>query len=403
VTLALSATRNRPRAVTAANTGPVGVLIACPGVGHVWRGFETFSLECFEALRGSSALEMTLVKGKGRSHGDDLTAPTVIRNGRTAAALARLVGRSPYDVEQLVFAAALLPVLRRRRPRIVFVSDWLLARALAKARRRLGGDFRLLLSNGGPYPPASIRFADHVQHLTEYSRQSALEAGLPPARHSLVPLGVAMDARPEFLSEDERRRLRRRLALPESRRIVLSAAALARAHKRIDYLIEEVAALSEPRPHLVVLGHAGPEARELKALANEALGREGSTFRSVLPGEVGDYYRAADVFVLASLWEAFGRVMIEAMSHGLPCLGHDGPTQRFVLGPHGYLADLAERGALARLLTALGDRDFREEARWIRHDFVFRRFAWPSLSPRYEELFRSVSQRPPSAQELETQ
>lgn len=36
-----------------------------------------------------------------------------------------------------------------------------------------------------------------------------------------------------------------------------------------------------------------------------------------------EYWRTADVFVFPTLNEAFGLVLLEAMEHGLPCIGTD--------------------------------------------------------------------------------
>src|SRR5213080_122679 len=55
------------------------LLIACSGLGHVQRGFETFARECFEALRGEPGLDVHLA-----------TAPALRRDGRAA----RLVGQA---------------------------------------------------------------------------------------------------------------------------------------------------------------------------------------------------------------------------------------------------------------------------------------------------------------------
>jgi glycosyltransferase involved in cell wall biosynthesis len=98
------------------------------------------------------------------------------------------------------------------------------------------------------------------------------------------------------------------------------------------------------------------------------------------------------VFTLASLVEAFGRVMVEAMSHGLPCLAHDGPVQRYVLGPHGGFGDLRVRGELTRLLS--GEHERSADAAHERNRFVHERFSWDSLAPRYAELLRRCAARP---------
>jgi 1,2-diacylglycerol 3-alpha-glucosyltransferase len=371
-------------------------LIACPGLDHAVRGFETLARECFHALRSEASLDVNLVKGSGDSAAGELVARTARRESATARALARMMPRrryAAYDVEQAVFTAAMLPHLRRLRPHVVFVSDWLTSRALAGTRRYMHRPFSLVVSNGGPWPPEVLRHADHVQELTPAALDTALESDTRE-RHTLLPLGVAMPPRPMVAAETERYRLRRILGLTEHRRVVLSVGALNMHHKRLDYLIEEFAALPPPRPLLVLLGAKEAETPAVRSLAADLVGPSGCLIRTVPSAQVADYYRAADMFVLASLVEAFGRVLVEALSHGLPCLAHDGPVQRYVLGPHGHFADLRERGSLTRLLSALGGRELAPGAAWERHRFVRERFSWDALAPRYAELLRRCAARP---------
>ena len=90
-----------------------------------------------------------------------------------------------------------------------------------------------------------------------------------------------------------------------------------------------------PRPFLLLVGDEDRDAPLVRSLAMSLLGEDGHAARSVPASEVGSYYRAADVFALASVWEAFGRALVEAMSHGVCCIAHDWPVQRWVLGSHG--------------------------------------------------------------------
>jgi glycosyltransferase involved in cell wall biosynthesis len=365
------------------------VVIACGGIGFAQRGFETLSRECFDALRARDDVEVTLVKGRGERRPDERVAPTVGRDSRLARAGARVLARDGFYVEQLGFTASIVPMLARRRPDVVYFSEWWLGRGLARVRRRTRASYRLLLSNGGPYPPERFGHVDHVHQLTPHELDRAVGAGVPRAAQTLIELGVDLDAAGEAPSAGDRAALRGALDLPTGRAVVLSVAALAFHHKRMDYVVRELASLPRPRPFLVLLGQREPETPQLLALADELLGPDGYVARTVAPAEVARYYAAADVFVLGSLWEAFGRVMVEALGHGLPCVVHDGPTQRFVLGDDGGLmADLTQDGALARALPdALRTAD-DEAARERRRRVAYERFAWERLADRYVDMMR---------------
>ncbi len=365
------------------------VVIACGGVGFANRGFETLARESFDALRDRDDVEVLLVKGRGRRLPDERVARTVGRDSRAAAAGARLLGRDTFYVENAGFTASIIPLLARRRPDVVFLSEWWLGRGLARWRRRTGARWRLLLSNGGPYPPERFGHVDHVHQLTPHEFDRAVEAGVPRERQTLLEIGAAMPAGDRPGGAADRAALRDRLGLPSGRPLALSVAALAFHHKRMDYVVRELAALPEPRPFLVMLGQREEETPRLLELADALLGPDGYAARTVAPAEVSTYYDAADVFVLGSLWEAFGIVMVEALAHGLPCVVHDGPTQRFVLGDEGgALADFTREGALAaalpEVLATAGDEPARARRRRIAHD----RFAWDRLAPRYAEMMR---------------
>jgi glycosyltransferase involved in cell wall biosynthesis len=80
---------------------------------------------------------------------------------------------------------------------------------------------------------------------------------------------------------------------------------------------------------LVILGIEDEPYRGLHQAARlrQLMGSDSS--RLVLPGNVGnvgDWYRASDLFVLASRFEGYPNVLLEAMASGLACLAVDCPT-----------------------------------------------------------------------------
>jgi 1,2-diacylglycerol 3-alpha-glucosyltransferase len=366
-------------------------MLACPGLEHAHRGFETFARECFEALRRRDDLEIELVKGTGERRPGETVIPTLTRRTRTARAIGRALSTEPFVVEHLAFALALVPLVVRRRPDVVYFSEWHVGRILAASRRIARRPFALAFCNGA-LVPSGYGHLDVVQQLVPGALEYTIARGEPPDRQVLLPLGVAVGPHPSTLGDADRDRLRSRLSLPPGRRIVLSAGAINR-QKRIDYLIEEIASLPEPRPYLVVAGEEEPDTRAIRALAHERLGPAGHDFRTLQPSEMAELYRASDVFVLASLWESFGRVLVEAQSHGLPTLAHDYPAMKWVLGDQGHVADLRVRGGVANWLENLSDTDFSPARRAARHRAAYTRFSWETLAGRYAEMLSLAAQR----------
>jgi 1,2-diacylglycerol 3-alpha-glucosyltransferase len=381
-------------AMGGARDAPPSVLIACSGLGHVGRGFETFALELHAALLGRPDVRTVLARARGPAGGPgERLAPTVNRETRAARLLGAALRRDGYVAEQLLYALALLPVVARERPRVVLVSDWALAIALGRLRLTGRMPYRLLLSNGAPGPPPYPAGVDHVQHLTPRTLAWALDGGEPAERHTMLPLGVAVPPSPARPAGGERAALRARLGLPADRPVVLSVAALNLWSKRLDHLVRAVAEL-EPRPFLALVGQPEAETPAVLSLARDVLGPGGFAVRTVSPAEVPAFYRAADVFALASLHESMARVLVEALSHGLPTVAHDSEVTRFVMGGLGMRGDLTRPGTLSALI----DRGLRhppspQEAA-AQHAAVRARFGWDALAPRWAELVARVAEGP---------
>lgn len=285
----------------------------------------------------------------------------------------------------------LQPLLRRHRPDLVYLSEWDTARVLAAVRRLTRQRFKLLLCNGG-FASTGFEFLDHVQELTPAARDHVLARGAEPWRHTVLPLGFEIPPMFEPMLSADRAALRAKLGLPSDRRILVSVAALNRSHKRLDCLIEELAAVPSPRPFALLVGEPDEETPALRSLAMERLGADGHEFRTVSAEEVPDHLRASDLFVLSSLAEMQGRAVVEAMTQGLPCLVHDSPVLRFAVGEHGMVADFEVKGSLTRLLQALDADELADPgAAEARHRYAYEQFGWQRLRPRYVELMRRVA------------
>jgi glycosyltransferase involved in cell wall biosynthesis len=362
---------------------PTRVLLACSGLEHSPRGFESFARECFERLRHDPRLDLWLVKASGPDGERERAVPSLKRDDRVLRALARLTGRRALAMEQLAFAFSLQPEILRRKPEVIYFSEWYTGVGLDRLRRVNRQQYALVLSNGSMAAEGFEHF-DRVHQHTAPALEYVLERGADPNKHILLPVAFDMPDADELPSGDERAALRDRLGLPSDRTVAISVAALNRSHKRLDYLIEEVARLPEPRPFLLLVGQPEPETAALRELARELLGEEGHAIRTVPRSEVDALLRASDLFVLPSLAEGLPRALVEAAAQGLPCLAHDYSVARYALGEHGILADFRQPGALAGLLAA-GVPDDPEHGQ-ARHRYVYERFSWDRLAPQYVDM-----------------
>ena len=342
-------------------------------------------------LKGAESEQGARSEETGKSDEREKRVWCLPRTGASARALGGLIRRNAYVAEQLSSFPFVAREIRRWKPDVVFYSDANLGFQLYHWRRQIGVPFQLLFSNGGPCRPPFIR-TDFVHQVAPFYLEEARQAGEPPEKHFLAPYGINVPAAPVF-DPATQRILRLRLGLPPEQKIILSVGWISREHKRMDYLIEEMARLPEPRPFLQLLGAMDANSKEVVELGAKALGVENFSVCSVPYEQVGDYYQAADGFVLASLKEGFGRVYLEALMHGLPVIAHRHPVMEYVLGGEGTLGDLSRTGNLAAILTETLKCQNAEALMQKRWASVRDRFSWPVLAPAYQKMFETVAAR----------
>jgi 1,2-diacylglycerol 3-alpha-glucosyltransferase len=369
---------------------PVRVFLPCTGLGRQWRGFETFTLECADALRADPRIALTVFAG-----GDVPGVPARVRwNLRRDGILSSLVGavvqRDRYFVEQATFFLSFLPALVFGRPDVVYFADLNLGNLCWHWRRVSGQRFKLLYYNGGLTTRPFTR-ADMVQQITPAGLDEAVARGESRARQTILAHGVRVpDALPTRITGDGRRAL----GLPADRPVVLAVGMLDTKIKRTDALIRALAELPAPRPFLALIGADGPNAGDVRALARDLLGDDGFLARTVRHDDVGDYYRAADVFALASLREGFGLAYAEALAHGLPIVAHDTAVTRHLLGDFATLADITQPAALSRALASALATPGTQAERTARHASARARFGWDALREDYATLLLRVAEMP---------
>ena len=358
--------------------------LVCPTIGQTRRGYERFMTELHQLIRDE--VDVTLFKGGGTSIGDEVVVPHVTRTGRAARLCGNRLKFLRYRLEFASFAHAMRPLLVRGGFDLVHFIDPPLARPLARlrARNRLG--YRLLYTQAGPDPDDAWRFADRVHCLTPEACDALTHAGLAADRIEMLPVGLhAARGRPSAT----RAELRQRSGLSTEAFVVLAVTTLNRRHKRVDHLIEEVAAAG---PGVCLWIDAGLQPDGDPALIELARQRLGDRFRHthVPTGQVDDLYRLADVLVSAAVEETFGMAIVEAMSCGLPVVTHDSPHFRWLVGAGGHLVDMGKRGRLASLLA-----DFRSgRVPLAPRDApagVLQRFGWDVLRPHYLAMYRTAA------------
>ncbi len=151
----------------------------------------------------------------------------------------------------------------------------------------------------------------------------------------------------------------------------LSSAERGKGHDRV---IAVLPALAASRPDIVylIVGEGGDRSR-LEAMAQAA----GIADRVVFAGavsdpELPDYYRTADVFVMPSVQEGFGIVLLEAAASGLPVVAGniDGSLDALAGGTLGLLVDPYDRSALVRAIDRAIEAPRPASEAVARYDFA---------------------------------
>lgn len=163
--------------------------------------------------------------------------------------------------------------------------------------------------------------------------------------------------------------------------------------KGFDLLVEAFQYLTGDFPewNLVILGE-GPRRDALEQQARCA----GIANRVSLPGRagnIGEWYAAADVYVMSSRFEGFPNALVEAMAHGLPVVSFDcetGPRDIVRSEVDGLLVPANNVTALAIALRRLmGDEVLRQ--RFGAAAIAVRdRFSPESVAAMWESLFEGL-------------
>ncbi|MEA2458880.1 MAG: hypothetical protein QOC95_1852, partial [Thermoleophilaceae bacterium] len=82
-----------PPSMPATAPPPPRVLLACSGLDHAWRGFESFARDCFEELRDDPEVDIELVKGSGAPARRERSVRCLTRDAVPIRAAARLSHR----------------------------------------------------------------------------------------------------------------------------------------------------------------------------------------------------------------------------------------------------------------------------------------------------------------------
>jgi phosphatidyl-myo-inositol dimannoside synthase len=283
----------------------------------------------------------------------------------------------------------------RFRPDIVLSVHIVMSPAAWAIRRAIGAPtVQYLHADEIRGRPALTRFAvrqaSAVIAVSTHTCKLALAAGTDPSRLHRIPIGVDLPVSSPVARA--------------SQPTVLTVARLRDRYKGLDTLMRAMPLIRAriPDAQWIVVGD-GPLRQELEGLA-AAYELDG---RVRFAGEVSDaerdaWFDRAHVFAMPARLpsggvggEGFGIVYLEANAHGLPVVAGNvgGALDAVVHGETGLLVDPGDHTAVADAVSELLLDPGRAEALGRAGAARARRFAWPTIAERVEELLLQVARK----------
>ena len=154
------------------------------------------------------------------------------------------------------------------------------------------------------------------------------------------------------------------IILPE-KKIILGSARFHK-NKQFDLLIRSFSKIHYKYPDwiLVILGDGEEKNNLLKLVSDLEINKK--VFFPGIVGNVPDWYKRSDLFVLTSKMEGFPNVLLESMSYGLPSISFDcdtGPRDMIKQGLNGILVhpNENETGIINALIKLITDKELRKK------------------------------------------
>lgn len=227
--------------------------------------------------------------------------------------------------------------------------------------------------------------ADAIVAVSRFNAGKLVDLGASTSKLHVVPNGFNEKLfKPRSLS-----RARRLLGLPSTKKILLSVGGLVDVKGHV-YLIDAMQSIIKRRKDviLVIVG-SGPLEKSLrKRIKVLGLGDFVLLTGSRMHEEIPLWMNACNLFILPSLNEGFGKVVIEAMACGKPAIGTNvgGVPEIIRCSDVGILVKPADPKMLAdAILKAL-------EKTW-NHEFIVnyvKQYSWTNITKQILEIYRKI-------------
>ena len=238
--------------------------------------------------------------------------------------------------------------------------------------------------------------------LTQTVKDEYLQLGIPEEKIKIIPNGADFAKFAKARSDSEKIcGIRKKYNLGDKKLILTTG----RYHtkKGFDQIPEIAKILKDKGEEFVwvvagrytsVLKEKYPECEELGIICSEEYTMADSEDAfSLPPDSLVELYCAADIFVLPTLIETFGMVLVEAMAAGLPIATTDAPGVKDVIeeGLNGVKVPVKDNVAMAeKIIEMLANNTLAEKLSKISLEMAEEVYDWKVVTGKYIDLYSSV-------------
>ncbi len=258
----------------------------------------------------------------------------------------------------------------------------------ASFRGRLANQFMRKLAN---YEAETAKNATLIVTISRVSLQKMQKHyNVDPSKVRIVPNGVDPE---KFKPQENPATLKRQFGLDDKPVVLFVGNLIPR--KGLPFLLEAAKKIVKEQSDVrfVVVGD-GPLKNQLTSdLKNANLSGNFTLFSRLNEDELAAMYGCADVFVLPSVQEGQGIVLLEAQAAGKPVVAFNigGVNEAVVNGETGLLVGRGNSSELAdALLRLLSDDDLREKMGAAGRQFVMQNYTWDICAQRMLSVYHEA-------------
>lgn len=285
-----------------------------------------------------------------------------------------------FVIEQNTFFIGLIPFLSKNQKRVFYLGEYRLYCHLYKWRKLFGLNYSLVLFTGGQAIPGLFdKQKDFIHHITDVYLPDTAKLGYPLSRQFLIPHFV------EFSFSVNKSDIDSIKASAKGKKIILSVGQIDATVKRMN-LIPQLLEKWNREFYIILIGATTSETAIVEQTMKES-GWVDFEIKKLPYREIGNYFAAADYFILCSPKESFGLVYLEAAVFDLPIITNDFQEARFVLKDKALFVDMNNIEKAKKIIN-----EFFQKMPTVRTaDWATNNYSWSALKSKYLDMFKSFS------------